>query len=306
MSMIVFKNVLIMLAYMAMGYALVKAKLASPDHSKTIASLLLYCGVPCMIFSSFDSIDYSPETASKLLYFFVVSMAAQLIFYFIAKLILGKKMQMGKYRILLLSSFLANTGFFGIPIVNAMFPTEPIVSAYCVVFSTAINIFTFTIGEYMITQDKKYSSFKRAICNPTVIPILITIPMFLLKIKLPTDVANLALTIKNLTAPLCMFVLGLRLASMSFKEIFGQPFAYLISGVKLIIYPIFIYAMVYFLPFDDVFKLTFIIAAGCPCASIILSLAEIHDVEQKTSAYALLISSILCVITLPLLSLLPI
>ena len=59
---IVLGKVLIMLAFMAMGFTLVKTKTATPEHGKTISSFLLYFITPSMLLSSFDEMDYTPET----------------------------------------------------------------------------------------------------------------------------------------------------------------------------------------------------------------------------------------------------
>ena len=131
-------------------------------------------------------------------------------------------------------------------------------------------------------------------------------PLYLLKIKLPNGVYSLVSTLRTMSGPLCMFVLGLRLATMSFKEIFAEPFAYLVSSLKLVAFPLLTYLVLLFIPgVDKTFKVTMVILAGCPCASMIQAMAELHDCEQKHAAYTVLISAMLCVFTLPLLTLLP-
>ena len=63
-------------------------------------------------------------------------------------------------------------------------------------------------------------------------------------------------------------------------------------------------ALVYFLPVDPVLKYSILILSGTPCASVILTLAEIHKSERESSANCILLSTLLCLITLPLLALL--
>jgi len=45
-----------------------------------------------------------------------------------------------------------------------------------------------------------------------------------------------------------------------------------------------------------------LILSGSPCATIILSLAELYNTEQELSANVVLVSTIFCVITLTILT----
>jgi predicted permease len=302
---IVLGCVLSMMAFMAMGYAMAKAKLAKVEHSRTLSAFLVYCATPGMIISSFQTMYFTPEDGKKLLLFFLVSLAVQLIMYGAMVLILGKRLEKGKFRILTIGSFMGNVGFFGRPLVEALFPDQPIVACYSMMFATSMNLLIFTIGEFMISRDRKYITIKRAFINPTILAVMVAIPLYLLRIKLPSGIQSIMLTLREMSAPICMFVLGVRLASMDLKDVFGQPIAYLGSALKLIAFPLLAYAIVYFMPwFDSTFKITLLITTGTPCAAVMLSLAELHDCEQKNAACTLLVSTILCIITLPLLALL--
>ena len=55
-------------------------------------------------------------------------------------------------------------------------------------------------------------------------------------------------------------------------------------------------------PADPVFKASVLILSAAPCASIILNLAEMHGSGQQMAAQCALLSTLLSVITLPLLS----
>jgi predicted permease len=299
-------KVIFMLVFMAMGFVLVKARAATPEHGKTISSFLLYCVTPSMLLSSFHEMDYTPQTGLKLLYFFLFSLAIQLLMMGILWLILHKRLNDGKYRILIIGAYMGNVGFFGQPVIHALYPGDALASCYCMMFAISMNILLFTIGEFMVSQDRRFISIRKTIINPTILTLFVVMPLYLLKIKLPNGAYTLFSTLRGMSGPLCMFVLGLRLATMSLKEIFGEPFAYLVSSMKLVAFPLLTYLVLLLIPgVEKTFKVTMVIMAGCPCASMILAMAELHDCEQKHAAYTVLISAILCVFTLPLITLLP-
>ncbi len=293
-----------MISFMGMGFLLVKAKVADSSHAKTFSSFLIYCGTPAMFIASFQEMEYESTNNIYLLEAFLISLAVQLLIFALIALVLGRKIKIGKYKILTIGSFMGNVGFLGQPVVQALFPTSPLVSCYCMMFALSMNILVFTLGEYLISGQRKYISIKRLILNPTVLAALVALPMYALKIKLPEAAFDIVYTARSMNAPVCMLILGLRLASMNAKEVFGEPFAYLTSFMKLIVAPLITLLVVSVIPgLDNVFKVTMVIAAGTPCASVILAIAEVHDCESKRAAYSLLVSSILCVVTLPLLAL---
>ena len=74
--------------------------------------------------------------------------------------------------------------------------------------------------------------------------------------------------------------------------------------MKLILFPLFAYAVVLFLPLPASFKATILVLSSTPGAAITLSLAELHHSETKMAANILILSTVLCFITIPLLTLL--
>lgn len=89
---------------------------------------------------------------------------------------------------------------------------------------------------------------------------------------------------------------------MSLKKVFSQPFTYITALSKLVVFPIFAFLCVCFLPFfDDIFKTTLFVLSAAPSAAFILTLAELHGKEQELSANIVLVASVISIITLPLL-----
>lgn len=298
---IVFKTMMSMMVFMALGFILVKTKRTLSSYGKLISTILVYCATPGMIIASFQEMEYDSAQALQLLKFFVISLLAQIALFLILKLILGKKIQDDSFKIFSIGSFMGNVGFFGQPIIIALFPSSPIAACYCMMFATSMNILVFTLGEYLISGDRHYVSFKRAVVNPTVLSLFVALPLYLLKIKLPSFLFGSVLSLRAMSAPLCMFLLGMRLAATPAKQVFADPFTYAVSAMKLLVFPAFVFAITSLIPgLDQVFRMTMTVTAAAPCASVILALAELHECERQRAASALLVSSILCVLTMPL------
>lgn len=297
-------NVLMMLFYLSIGFVLAKCDKACDKHARTISSLLLYVCGPAMIISAFDALEYNKQDLIQMGLFFLVTLVIQVIVILIIFLILKHKYADAKYRILTFGAACGNVGFFGLPLVQALFPESPIVSCYSSVYVMSMNLIAFTLGVFLITQDKKYVSIKAAILNPTTLAIIVALPLYIFKLHFPTTIYNTLSLLGKMTTPLCMIVLGLRLSAMDIKALFTRPFAYLACLMKLVIFPLIAYLCVYFIPqLDSTFKACILVLSAAPSGAIILSLAELHQTEQDLCANVVLLSTLLCVITIPLLML---
>ena len=238
--------------------------------------------------------------------FFVVSFVIQLVFLLLVFLVFRKKFTISKYRMLTIGSVLGNCGFFGLPLIKALLPNNPEVACYSSIYVISMNILVFTAGIYCLTQDKKYISVKAALINPTAISFVVAFPLYIFGASnwLPTVLKDSIGLLGKMTTPMCMFILGIRLATMDFKKLFTNSFVYFACIGKLIAFPLFAYVCVLFLPLPASFKASMLILAATPCASIILNLAEIHGKETEMSANCILLSTLLCILTIPVLALL--
>ena len=138
---------------------------------------------------------------------------------------------------------------------------------------------------------------------PTTISILVALPLYIFKVKFPDIVmSSLGVLAKGVT-PMCMIILGMRLSAAKLKNIFTRPFVYGTCAIKLVAFPLFAFLCVSFLPFlDSTLKTTVIVLACTPAGAVIESLAELHECEQEFAANVVLLTTILSVITIPVMT----
>lgn len=299
-------NVLITLLYIVPGFLLCKAKRAAADHLSTMSAVLVYACSPCMIVNSFLQLEYTPAGFANMAIFFGVTLALQIVFMLVLYALFRKKYDDSKYRILTIGSVLGNVGFFGLPVIKAILPDYPEVMCYSSVYVASMNLLVFTAGIFCLTNDKKFISPKSALLNPTTISAIVALPLYFFGVRqyLPEILQNGIALLGNMTTPLCMVILGIRLATVSLKKLFTRPIIYVICLCKLMIFPLFCYGAVYFLPLDYAFKASILILSAVPCASVILNMAEMHHAETELAANCVLLSTLLCFLTIPLLVLL--
>ena len=303
---IALSQVTLTLLYILPGYLLSKTKKASAQHLSTLSAILIYVCGPCMHISAFISKDFSWETLRGMALFFVVTFVLQSAFMALLYFLFRSKQGDARFRILNIGSTLGNVGFFGLPVIRALLPDHPEAACYSAIYCVTMNILVFTMGVFCLTKEKKYRSLKSALVNPTMIGFYIAMPLFMLSARqrLPEMLVNGVKLVGDMSTPFCMIILGIRLAQTPVKKLFTQPFVYAVSLAKLVAFPLFCFVLVYFLPLSMAFKASVLVLSATPCASIILNLAEMHHSEMDLSANCVLVSTLLCFLTIPVMTLL--
>lgn len=296
-------NVLRMFFYMIPAFILTKIGKADSSHSKTISAILVYISLPAMIINSFQSIEFTWSNLGKISLFFLVSFILMGLTILILFLIFRKKYDESKYRILSIGAALGNVGFLGTPLISGLYPNSSLVLCYSSIYTIAQNIIAFTVGVYALTTNKQFITPFPVIYNLGMISLAFGLIFYVFEWHFPTILGEAVSILSKMSTPLCMHILGMRLASVKIAELFKRPFVYITCLLKLLIYPLFGYLLVYFFKFfNNEFKASVFILSGAPCAAIILSLSELYNTEQELSANVILVSTLACVVTLPVLT----
>ena len=294
----------IMLFYAVPGFLLVKSKLVGGSGIQNFAKLLMYVCSPMLVIYSFLQVDYSHKLVGKMIFTFFFAIGIMLLFIFIFSLVFKKWENEAKYRIYTLATVLPNCAFMGVPILQAVLPEYPEAVAFSVMFSMALNIVGWTVGSYVISRDKKYISLKKIFLNPQMIALTVAVPLFVFGVKLPSQLNDMITLLGKMTTPLCMLIMGMRLATAKIVNIFNKPMQYAIILFKQLLLPLLIYLILLPLPLDGNMKATIYIVFGCPVASVILSFAEMLGEGQDTAANMVLLGTGISAITIPLICLL--
>jgi predicted permease len=301
---ITFSNVLLTLAYILPGFLLCKVKKASAEHLTSMSAFLIYACSPCMIISAFMNFEFSVTQLTNMGLFFASSLVLQAAFMLVLFALFRKKYADAKYRILTIASVMGNVGFFGMPLVKALLPDNPEALCYSSIYVISMNILVFTVGIFCLTGDKRSMTLKAAIFNPSMAGLAIGLPVYIFGIGklVPAIATNAVSLLGSMSTPLCMAILGIRLATVSLPKLFSRPMIYLISLGKLVLFPLFCYGVVYFLPLPWSLKASLLILSATPCASIIFNMAELHKSETELAANCVLVTTLLSCLTLPLIT----
>ena len=297
--------VAVILATAVPGYLMRRRGMISESCIPGCSKILLYVCQPCLYIYTFH-IPFSLEKLVNIGIFAALCLTVHAVMLASAFLILNKKSrEKVTYRIMTVASAFGNCAFFGIPVLEALMPESASdIIIYTTVYAFIMNMIAWTIGSAVIARDLRYISAKKLFLNPTMIGFVLGMMIFVTGITLPSALLGMITTTARMSTPLSMLIMGMRLAGMDFCHIFTNRPVYLTIAVKQFGLPLLAFALVYFLPISLEIKETFLITCACPVASIVLNFSEIIGEGQEDAANAVLLGTMLSIVTLPIVSLL--
>lgn len=301
----------IMLAYAVPGYIIIKAKAVKSDHIASFSKLLMYVCQPALTLYSFNKADFSKQLGINLLIFLGIITLVQLLFIGVFYLIFIKKMQDVRYRVTPVATTLSNCSFLGVPLLEAIFPNSPNVAVYSMMYFLSMSLLGWTLVSAIITRDKKYISVKKILINPATLSIVISLPFFFTGFKIGFEngellgqIGNMIDILGKMTTPLCMLVLGMRLATVKVKNLFNNWQQYLAVFVNQVIFPLFTLGILMLFKVDTELRWCMFIMCACPVAAVVQNYAEILGEGQDVAANMVLLGTLSSIVTLPLMALL--
>ena len=172
---LLFIAVFTLFCYMIPGFILRKTKLADDGFTKALSVVTLYVAQVAMILHGF-MVNFNTKTLNGIGYVFVFGLIAHLLFYLLA-IMLFKKAPERLRKVLRFGVIFSNAGYMGIPVISEVFGEEYVI--YATVYVVWFNVFAYSLGRLIYTNDKKYISVKKIFVNPAVIPIAIGLVIFL-------------------------------------------------------------------------------------------------------------------------------
>ena len=262
------------------------------EGSKSIGNILIYGSLPCVLISSF----FIEKTQEHMI---GLAISAALGFLLVLMSILVGKLCFREDAIAKFAAAFSNPGFFGIPLILASLGSGCVF--YVAGFIACVNLGQWTYGVAVMTGQKGGFSFKRLVTAPFAIAIAIGLAIFLTGIEVPGILKNSITAIKELNTPLAMFTVGIYLAQTDLKNMFFKKSLYSISLVRLLVIPALAILLLWPLPASMLdMKIALFIATACPVGSNIAVYAQLHNQDYAYSVETVIISTILAIVTMPI------
>ena len=193
----------------------------------------------------------------------------------------------------------SNCGFMGYPIILAINPDWMI---YAVAYNVAYVIVSWTIGVSLF-QDKPSIDVKRVLLNPNIVSAFIGFAVFCLNITLPDILSQSMSLVGGLTTPLSMLLIGTRVSGIRLGDLRDKDY-HIAAVLRLVVLPLIVYAALRPLHLDrEVFSTIYLLTA-MPAGTLFAMQAELYGGDTRFAARAIAYSTLLSLVTVPVMSLL--
>lgn len=323
-------NVALLFIMMIPGIIMKKCKLAPENFGKGVSKFVLYIAQPALIFLAYVR-DFNASILMNAVWVLILSALVHLIFSVIA-LLCFKKAPDNMRRMLRFATIFANAAFMGIPLIGAVLEDVcPGATMYASIYNIVFNLFLWSLGVYICTADrdedgdgvtdgdiateyhavrkkvKLTASLGKALLHPVTLAAALGLVFFILPINsyVPELITESLGMLRDLVAPLSMVVIGLRLADMDFHGVLKDKYMYLCLALRHVVLPLIIIAIIKLLALvgveiDQYVTLVTVILAAAPAASSATMFAEQYDCDAAYVSRVVTISTLLSIITMPL------
>lgn len=296
--LVVLSSVVTLFLMMAVGFFFTKKGMLSEQTLSQMSRLLLYVVTPAIIIDCFE-VERTPEMDRQLL-----AAAAALVgtyaLYMLLSMALFRRRGQDERGILRFASIYGNKGFMGLPLIQAALGSGATMVAALAL--SVFNVVTWTHG-IVIIGGREHLSAKKVICNPAVLGFAAALVLFISGLRLPGPVDSAIGYLASLNTPLAMVIIGGQMAGSDLAAIFKLKKLYVSAAIKLVAMPLL--TMLVLLPFhlDSIVFMTLVILSGCPTAGATSLFSQMLGKDTALAARLVTLSTMLCIITLPLIAL---
>ena len=197
----------------------------------------------------------------------------------------------------------------GFPIALALFGEEGL--ALAVFLGIPFNLLAYTTGATLICMDRSASgdappvSWRSILLTVVNGATLLGLILYAAQIPIPEVIDTPLTYLADVTTPLSMLIIGMNLTGGSVSALLRNRDVLSSAFLRLLLLPLLTWGILMLLPVEDplVIGVTLIIMA-MPSPAVTSILAETYGGDTQFASEAVFLSSLLCLVTIPLISLL--
>ena len=294
-------QMLVLFSLILMGYVVAKLN-AIPDNSATVLSKLennLF--VPGLVLGTFAG-NFRVEKLSVAWKLFLISFLICFVMMFLA-VIVSKWCTKDQYirNIYTYGLAFSNFGYMGNAVVCAVFP-EMFLDYLIFTMPLWTMIYLWGVPCLLIPTSEGKQSIRsrlKSFANPMFIAMIIGLVIGLCNISLPSFVTEVVDITGSCMSPIAMILTGITVAKMDLKKILSMKSLYIVTLVRLIVFPLIFIAIFYFVPISENIMVCTICALAMPLGLSTIVIPGGYGKDTSVAAGMTLVSHLLSAITIP-------
>lgn len=303
--MAIFTTTLSQMAFLfsliVIGFILTKSKIVTTDAAGILAKLENNLFIPALVLNTF----VQNFTVERLQSAWQVLLASIILLLVVIPLAIGvsKLMTKDQYirNIYTYGLCFSNFGFMGNAVVSALFPD---IFLEYLIFTLPLwmGIYLWGAPSLLMSDGSKQTlKFRlKSFTNPMFIAMLVGIILGLIGVNLPNWLNSVISSSANCMSPIAMLLTGITVANIDLVKTFKNGQIYLISLVRLLVFPLLFLVIFMFLPLPETLRTCAICSLAMPLGLNTIVIPSAYGKDTSAAAGMAIISHALSCITIPL------
>ena len=294
----VVEQVLVLFMLIVVGYGIKKLGIVSEAINKEIGNLVINIALPAFLIVSMN-MKFSMEMMWNSGIFVIISFGVYAFFAVAAKFISrllrveGKSQDVFEYVLLF-----SNVGYMGYPVIHVVYCETGVL--YTAIYNLSFSLLVWSYGVYLMNRHSDHKEKRKGFLNPGLVAVLIGFVMFAFSIEMPRPVFQTLKMIGDTTTPLSMMFIGFILAESKLSELLTDWKIYALSGIRLLILPMMVFAGLSMLGLKDMMLTIPVIIAAMPAAANTAIIAAKYHSDFKLASQVIFVSTLISVLTIPM------
>lgn len=287
--------------FIVMGYILTRWKFI-PDNAQAVLSKLEnYIFIPALVLGTFIG-NFTTEKLSVawelLLGSFVLALIAIGLSVLCVRFCSKDKYEQNIYTYGLCFS---NFGFMGNAVVSALFP-DIFLEYLIFTLPLWILIYLWGVPVLLLGESAGKPTWKQRIksfLNPMFICMLLGIFVGIFSVPVPQFISSAVSAAGNCMSPVAMLLTGMTIAQFNLKEVLKIKGVYLVTALRLIVFPLLFLGATVLLPLPYTFTVCALCALSMPLGLNTIIIPGALGKDTRVAAGMALVSHILSCLTIP-------
>lgn len=302
----IFFKMLTIALLLVIGALMYRLDIISKASAKELSKMIVLLCNPMLVITNAlaDPDAMTPATLGlSLIVVFVIYLVLVVLGHILPRLLGAPQEQHPSF---LMLTLFGNSAFIGIPVSLAILGSAAM--PFVIVFNVVYNIFFYIYGEQVVSKaaGKSARFSPKKLVNSGTVACVISISVYLLHLSLPEWLEWLSQGlgyISSATTFLSMLVLGITLATSPLKQILTDRRCYLFAAIRILVFPILLAIVLrLLLPGNPMMVAALVLMAAMPAANTPVMMAAQYDMNTDTLTSGIIISTLMCLITIPLVS----
>ncbi len=280
-----------------LGFILGKSALISEHTNKQLINLLLSIFWPAALLLAFPQ-RFDSTVLSDFLWGLCGGALVLLLLIFLSHLIFHRRFfgnnlsYEGQFALIF-----NNASFLGYPLILVLFP-ETII-AYCG-FILVFNIALFSYGVWLFKREFNKTMWVSIISNPCILAVIVGAILFFVSLSLPEFINSGLRYLGGVMTPLSLICIGYMLSQANFSTLLTKKKLFLTAAIQLLLGPTVTFLILWLIGVPENIRDMLVLIQALPTATSLGLFAEKYDGNSIEASELVAISTLLSIITLPI------